>query len=90
MKKKETQQTKTTFNQKVNDFFQKRRTPVLISLIVIAAVFIGFLGFYGISNVMHKNANGKLDVLSGRYDDLKSEITADTSSDKVDTLIKDL
>ena len=85
---KETQET--SFNEKINDFFQKRRTPVIISLVVVAAGFAGFLGFYLISNMLQKSASSKIEELNTRYEAIQAGITADSSDDELITLIGDL
>ena len=65
------------FNEKINNFVQKNRTPIFISLGVIVLVLAGFIVSISVINAVRQKAISAVEDFYSRYETLAPHIAAD-------------
>ncbi len=81
---------KTGLNERINDFVQKNRTPIFVSLGLIVLVIAGFIISISIIDAVRKNAISAVEELSERYDTLRPFVAEDPVNADLETLVNDL
>jgi len=80
---------KTNTGDKINDFIQRNRKGIFITLGAIVAFFIAAVAYFSINDNINKKATVVLDELGSRYADMQFFNDEDYSADEVTVLLED-
>ena len=80
------QNEEANLNEKINDFVQKNRKPIFVSLGVLLAVFAGTVAFFSLTDFFRKKAISEVEELNRRYE----SVTDETEAAEVESLLADL
>jgi len=83
----ETNKEKTSLGDKINDFIQKNRKGIFISLGVIVAAVAGLIAWFLISDSVNKKAIAAVEELSAEYERLHSSGNSDYYSAEMDVFL---
>jgi len=81
---------KMNTGDKINDFVQRNRKGIFITLGALIAILIGLVAYFSISDNLNKKVISELDELSGRYADIQLFEEEDFRTDEVDTILEDI
>ena len=80
---------KYDIGDKINDFVQKNRKAIVISISVIFILLAGFIVFLSLNNVYQKKAIAEMEELNLRFEELRPSISAKYNAD-VEALLGEL
>jgi len=86
---------KESIGDKINDFVQKNRKAIIVTIGLILILFAGLIVYLTVSDNLNKKAIAELDELSGRYEEIFSQdrnfySIDDYSTDEVSTLLAEI
>ncbi|MDR0315882.1 MAG: tetratricopeptide repeat protein [Treponema sp.] len=79
-----------SLNERINDFVQKNRKPIFVSLGLIILLLVGFVATISILDVVRKKAISEVEELSRRYDPLRFAEESESRTADIDALLGDL
>ncbi|MCL2066080.1 MAG: tetratricopeptide repeat protein [Treponema sp.] len=80
---------KQSMGESINDFVQKNRKPIFISVGIVVLLFVGSVITLSLIDVFRKKAISEVEELSRRYESIQYNVE-DTESDELQILINDL
>jgi tetratricopeptide (TPR) repeat protein len=81
---------KTGLGEKLNDFLQKKRRGLFISLITIVVLLAGFMAGLSIRNTLRNKAVSKVEDFGRRYETLRVDINDSAREGEVTALLEEL
>ncbi|MDR0323422.1 MAG: tetratricopeptide repeat protein [Treponema sp.] len=81
---------KNDFADKINDFVQKNRKTIILSISVVFILIAGLIVFLSLQNVIQKNAISGADELNGRFEELRYYIGDENYAVDIEALLSDL
>jgi tetratricopeptide (TPR) repeat protein len=79
-----------SLSEGINDFVQKNRKAIFVSLGVIVLMLAGFIAAVSLMDMLRQKAISAAEELSGRYESLRFTITEEASAADVEALLTDL
>jgi tetratricopeptide (TPR) repeat protein len=76
--------------EKVNDFVQKNRKPIFISMGAVVILLLGFIAVLSIMDTLREKDLGAVEDFNSRYETLKATITEDASAGDVEELLAEI
>ena len=81
---------KTSVGEGINEFVQKNRKPIFVSLGLIVLLLVGCIGAFSMLDLLRKKAIGGVEELNARYEALRFTIAEESSAADVEALLGDL
>jgi tetratricopeptide (TPR) repeat protein len=81
---------KLSLSEGINDFVQKNRKSIFVSLGVIVLLLAGCVAALSIMDLLRKKAISEVEALSSRYEALRFTIAEESSAADVEALLADL
>jgi len=81
---------KMSTGDKVNDFIQKNRTGIFVTMGILVIGFIGVIAYFAVSDHVNKKAIAAIEELNQRFLDLYEQIEVGETSDEIEGLIAEL
>ncbi|MCL2210748.1 MAG: tetratricopeptide repeat protein [Treponema sp.] len=81
---------KTNTGDKINDFIQRNRKGIFITLGTLVVILIGVVAYFTVSDNLNKKAISELDELSARYAEINFNENEDYFTDEVDSFLSDI
>jgi len=78
------------FGDKINNFVQKNRKGILISVSAVFILIAGLIVFLSLQDVLNKKAIGEVEELSSRFNDVRYYIEDEQSASEIEALLADL
>jgi cytochrome c-type biogenesis protein CcmH/NrfG len=89
MQKEHSQRDDDT-EDKFSEFIKRNRKGIYISFSVIILVFVGIIVYLSLNNYLQKKATAEVEVLNGKYEELRLSITDENKIDDVNALLEKL
>lgn len=76
--------------ERINEFTQKNRKPIFISLGAIAALLIILVAVFSLMDLFRKKAISRAEEFNRRYEELRFSINEESSAENVNALLAEL